>query len=121
MNSSASPAKSLKEDSKLPSPADSPKHYPASPSSAGKSTSTFDGDDFHVDLLFFHIEQSHYVVIELKTRKFQPEYAGKFNFYVALVTTSSGVSTTAKPSESSSAAPGMTGASGTALADRRRL
>ena len=44
-----------------------------------------DGDDFYVDLLFFHIEQSGYVVIELKTGKFQPEYAGKLNFYVALV------------------------------------
>ncbi|MDP9696190.1 UNVERIFIED_ORG: putative nuclease of restriction endonuclease-like (RecB) superfamily [Arthrobacter globiformis] len=44
-----------------------------------------DGDDFFVDLLFFHIEQSRYVVIELKTGKFQPEYAGKLNFYVALV------------------------------------
>ncbi|WP_427170780.1 PDDEXK nuclease domain-containing protein [Arthrobacter sp. 92] len=44
-----------------------------------------DGDDFYVDLLFFHIEQSRYVVIELKTGKFQPEYAGKLNFYIALV------------------------------------
>ena len=44
-----------------------------------------DGDDYFVDLLFFHIEQSRYVVIELKTGKFQPEYAGKLNFYVALV------------------------------------
>jgi predicted nuclease of restriction endonuclease-like (RecB) superfamily len=44
-----------------------------------------DGDDFYVDLLFFHIEQSRYVVIELKTGKFQPEFAGKLNFYVALV------------------------------------
>ncbi len=44
-----------------------------------------DGDDFYVDLLFFHIEQSRYVVIELKTGKFQPEHAGKLNFYVALV------------------------------------
>jgi predicted nuclease of restriction endonuclease-like (RecB) superfamily len=44
-----------------------------------------DGDDFYVDLLFFHVEQSRYVVIELKTGKFQPEYAGKLNFYVALV------------------------------------
>ena len=35
-----------------------------------------DGDDFYVDLLFFHIEQSRYVVIELKTGKFHPEYAG---------------------------------------------
>lgn len=44
-----------------------------------------DGDDYYLDLLFFHIEQLRYVVIELKTGKFQPEYAGKLNFYVALV------------------------------------
>lgn len=44
-----------------------------------------DGDDFYIDMLFFNIEQSRYVVIELKTGKFQPEYAGKLNFYVALV------------------------------------
>lgn len=44
-----------------------------------------DGDDFYVDMLFFHIDQARYVVIELKTGKFQPEYAGKLNFYVALV------------------------------------
>ena len=44
-----------------------------------------DGEDFYVDLLLFHIELSRYVVIELKTGKFQPEYAGKLNFYVALV------------------------------------
>jgi predicted nuclease of restriction endonuclease-like (RecB) superfamily len=44
-----------------------------------------DGDDYYIDLLFFHIEQSRYVVVELKTGKFQPEYAGKLNFYVALV------------------------------------
>ncbi|WP_105032406.1 PDDEXK nuclease domain-containing protein [Arthrobacter ruber] len=44
-----------------------------------------EGDDFYIDLLFFHVEQLRYVVIELKTGKFQPEYAGKLNFYVALV------------------------------------
>lgn len=44
-----------------------------------------DGDDFYIDLLFFHVEQLRYFVIELKTGKFQPEYAGKLNFYVALV------------------------------------
>lgn len=43
------------------------------------------GDDFYLDLLFFHVEQLRYVVIELKTGKFQPEYAGKLGFYVALV------------------------------------
>jgi hypothetical protein len=30
-------------------------------------------------------EHSRYVVVGLKTCKFQPEYAGKLNFYVALV------------------------------------
>ncbi len=44
-----------------------------------------DGDDYYVDLLFFHVEQLRYVVIELKTGRFQPEWAGKLNFYVALV------------------------------------
>ena len=44
-----------------------------------------DGDDFYLDLLFFHVEQLRYVVIELKTGKFQPEYAGKLQFYIALV------------------------------------
>lgn len=44
-----------------------------------------DGDDFYIELLFFHVEQLRYFVIELKTGKFQPEFAGKLNFYVALV------------------------------------
>ncbi|MCY7287118.1 MAG: PDDEXK nuclease domain-containing protein [Cryobacterium sp.] len=42
-------------------------------------------DDFYLDLLFFHVEQLRYVVIELKTGKFQPEHAGKLAFYVSLV------------------------------------
>ena len=42
-------------------------------------------DDYYIDLLFFHVEQLRYFVIELKTGKFQPEYAGKLNFYVAVV------------------------------------
>jgi len=44
-----------------------------------------DGDDFYVDLLFFHTEQLRYVVVELKTGKFKPEYAGQLGFYVAVV------------------------------------
>jgi predicted nuclease of restriction endonuclease-like (RecB) superfamily len=43
------------------------------------------GDDFYIDLLFCHVEQLRYYVIELKTGKFQPEYAGKLNFHIALV------------------------------------
>jgi predicted nuclease of restriction endonuclease-like (RecB) superfamily len=44
-----------------------------------------DGDDFYVDLLFFHTEQLRYVVIELKTGKFEPAFAGQLGFYVAVV------------------------------------
>ena len=44
-----------------------------------------DGDDFFVDLLFFHVEQLRYVVIELKAKKFDPRDAGQLGFYVALV------------------------------------
>lgn len=44
-----------------------------------------DGDDFYVDLLFFHVEQLRYVVIELKTTKFTPADAGQLGFYVAIV------------------------------------
>lgn len=44
-----------------------------------------DGDDFYVDLLFFHVEHMRYVVLELKTTKFDPRDAGQLGFYVALV------------------------------------
>lgn len=41
------------------------------------------GEDFYLDLLFYHLQLRCYVVIELKTGKFQPEFAGKMNFYLA--------------------------------------
>jgi predicted nuclease of restriction endonuclease-like (RecB) superfamily len=44
-----------------------------------------DGDDFYIDLLFFHVEQMRYIVVELKTGKFKPEYTGQLGFYVAIV------------------------------------
>lgn len=44
-----------------------------------------DGDDFYLDLLFFHTEQLRYVVFELKAGKFKPEYTGQLGFYVAVV------------------------------------
>lgn len=43
------------------------------------------GEDFYFDLLFYHLKLRYYVVIELKTGKFKPEYAGKLNFYLAVV------------------------------------
>ncbi|MDX9806360.1 MAG: PDDEXK nuclease domain-containing protein [bacterium] len=44
-----------------------------------------DGDEFFIDLLFYHVKLHCYVVVELKTVKFQPEFAGKLNFYVSAI------------------------------------
>jgi len=41
--------------------------------------------DFFLDLLFYHIHLHCYVVIELKTTDFEPEHAGKLNFYIKAV------------------------------------
>jgi predicted nuclease of restriction endonuclease-like (RecB) superfamily len=41
--------------------------------------------DFYIDLLFYHIKLRCFVVIELKSGKFKPEYAGKMNFYLSAV------------------------------------
>ena len=43
------------------------------------------GEDFYLDLLFYHVRLHCYVVIELKAGKFKPEYAGKLNFYLSAV------------------------------------
>ena len=43
------------------------------------------GDEFFVDLLFYHTRLHCYVVVELKAVKFKPEFAGKLNFYVSAV------------------------------------
>jgi len=44
-----------------------------------------DGDEFFMDLLFYHTRLHCYVVIELKNTAFRPEYVGKLNFYLAAV------------------------------------
>lgn len=41
--------------------------------------------DFFIDLLFYHTKLHSYVVIELKTGDFEPEHAGKLNFYIKAV------------------------------------
>ena len=41
------------------------------------------GEDFYLDLLFYHVRLRCYVVIDLKMGTFEPEYAGKMNFYLA--------------------------------------
>ncbi|MCI6434075.1 MAG: PDDEXK nuclease domain-containing protein [Clostridiales bacterium] len=43
------------------------------------------GDDFYIDLLFYNLNLRCYVVIELKTGEFRPEYAGQLNFYLSAV------------------------------------
>ena len=41
--------------------------------------------DFFLDLLFYHARLHCYVVVELKTVDFEPEFAGKLNFYLKAV------------------------------------
>lgn len=43
------------------------------------------GNDYYIDLLFYHVTLKCYVVVELKNRRFIPEYAGKLNFYLSAV------------------------------------
>jgi len=43
------------------------------------------GQDYYIDLLFYHTKLKCYVVIELKAGAFKPEYAGKLNFYLSAV------------------------------------
>jgi predicted nuclease of restriction endonuclease-like (RecB) superfamily len=44
-------------------------------------------NDYFIDMLFYHIELRSYVVIELKSGKFKPEFAGKLNFYLSAIDT----------------------------------
>ncbi|MBI2147486.1 DUF1016 domain-containing protein [Candidatus Woesearchaeota archaeon] len=41
--------------------------------------------DYYIDLLFYHLRLRCFVIIELKTGEFKPEYAGKLNFYLSAV------------------------------------
>lgn len=41
------------------------------------------GDDYYLDLLFYHFKLNCFVVIELKTTEFKPEFTGKMNFYLS--------------------------------------
>lgn len=41
--------------------------------------------DFYIDLLFYHLKLRCYIVIELKTGDFKPQYAGQLNFYLSAV------------------------------------
>ncbi len=41
--------------------------------------------DYRMDLLFYHIRLRCFVVVELKVVEFEPEFAGKMNFYLSVV------------------------------------
>lgn len=52
----------------------------------GRQVPLLVGDqEFFIDLLFFHIPQARYVVVELKHGTFDPRDAGQLNFYVNVV------------------------------------
>jgi len=50
-----------------------------------------DGEDFYIDLLFYHLKLRCYMVIDLKATRFKPEYVGKMNFYKRLAAKSQSV------------------------------
>lgn len=43
------------------------------------------GDDFFLDLLFYHLKLHCYVVVELKAGPFKPEHTGQLGFYLSAV------------------------------------
>ena len=42
-------------------------------------------EDYYIDLLFYHLQLRCYIVIDLKVVDFEPEFAGKMNFYLSAV------------------------------------
>lgn len=44
-----------------------------------------DGDDYYIDLLFYHVKLKCYVVVELKARAFDPRDVGQLNFYLSAI------------------------------------
>lgn len=43
------------------------------------------GQEFRIDLLFYHLKLRCFIVIDLKMGKFEPSYSGQINFYVNVV------------------------------------
>ena len=46
---------------------------------------TVGGDEFFIDLLFYHLKLRCYVVIELKAGAFKPEHLGQLGFYLTVI------------------------------------
>jgi predicted nuclease of restriction endonuclease-like (RecB) superfamily len=44
-----------------------------------------DGRDYYIDLLFYHVRLRCYVAVDVKVVDFEPEFAGKMNFYLSAV------------------------------------
>ncbi|MBP6745187.1 DUF1016 family protein [bacterium] len=44
-----------------------------------------DGEDFYLDLLFYHFKLRCFVIVDLKLNDFKPEYVGKMGFYLSAV------------------------------------
>jgi predicted nuclease of restriction endonuclease-like (RecB) superfamily len=44
-----------------------------------------EGEEFLIDLLFYHFKLKRFVVVELKSGPFKPEYAGKIGFYLSAI------------------------------------
>jgi len=44
-----------------------------------------ENEDFYIDLLFYHLKLRCFIVVELKSGDFRPEYTGKLNFYISAI------------------------------------
>jgi len=46
---------------------------------------SLEGEEYFIDMLFYHLKLRCFIVVELKAAKFKPEHAGQLNFYLNLV------------------------------------
>jgi len=56
------------------------------------------GDDFYIDLLFYHLKLRYYVVVELKARDFKPGDVSQLNMYQNVVMMSCAIPMISQPS-----------------------
>ncbi len=43
------------------------------------------GEDYYLDLLFYHLRLRCFLVVDLKMKSFEPEFTGKMNFYLSAI------------------------------------
>ncbi len=46
---------------------------------------SMENNDYYIDLLFYHLELRCFIVVELKTTSFKPEYIGQLSFYITAI------------------------------------